>query len=146
MIAQDDPSPTASCHLSSDGTWLIATLGPPEIDLAHWMYLDDVFSTNYRIAGIDGIPDEDTAIRGFERIYGWPTSCFSYYLAVAALRIPIPLVRDYSNGKRWISRRLCPISSSDGSVSILHDTLIISPVSKVGNERGETVADYWRFK
>src|SRR3546814_1101740 len=52
----------------------VASLGPPEIDLAHWMYLDDVFSTNFGIARIAGIPDENAAIRGFERIYGWPRS------------------------------------------------------------------------
>src|SRR3546814_8513287 len=60
----------------------VASLGPPEIDLAHWMYLDDVFSTNFGIARIAGIPDENAAIRGFERIYGWPIPYFSYYLAV----------------------------------------------------------------
>jgi len=77
----------------------VASLGPPEIDLAHWMYLDDIFSTNFGVARIAGIPDEDAAIRGFERIYGWPMPYFSYYLAVAALKILILSIRDYSNGK-----------------------------------------------
>src|SRR3546814_64888 len=77
----------------------VASLGPPEIDRAHWMYLDDVFSTNFGIARIAGIPDENAAIRGFERIYGWPMPYVSYYLAVAALKILILSVRDYSNGK-----------------------------------------------
>src|SRR3546814_1998305 len=63
------------------------------------MYLDDVFSTNFGIARIAGIPDENAAIPGFERIYGWPVPYFCYYLAVAALKILILSVRDYSNGK-----------------------------------------------
>src|SRR3546814_11320594 len=86
----------------------VASLGPPEIDLAHWMYLDDVFSTNFGIARIAGIPDENAAIRGFERIYGWPMPSFSYYLAVAALKILILSVRDYITGKTIeIGRALC---------------------------------------
>ena len=77
----------------------VASLGPPEVDLAHWLYLDDVFSLNFGIAPIDGLPDEAEAITGFERIYGWPMPYFSYYQAVAALKILILSVRDYSNNK-----------------------------------------------
>jgi aminoglycoside phosphotransferase (APT) family kinase protein len=77
----------------------VASLGPAEIDLAHWVYLDDIFSTNFGIERISGIPDEDAAVKGFERLYGWPMPYFSYYLAVAALKILILSVRDYSNGK-----------------------------------------------
>lgn len=77
----------------------VATLGPPEVDLAHWMYLDDVFSLNFGVPRISGIPQEAEAIAGFERLYGRPMPYFSYYLAVAALKILILSVRDYSNNK-----------------------------------------------
>lgn len=77
----------------------VATVGPPEVDLAHWMYLDDVFSYNFGIPRIAGLPDEAEAIAGFERIYGRPMPDFSYYQAVAALKILVLSVRDYSNGK-----------------------------------------------
>nr|WP_246331728.1 phosphotransferase family protein [Sphingomonas chungangi] len=77
----------------------VASLGPPEADLAHWMYLDDVFSLNFGVQRIDGIPDEAAAIAGFERIYGWPMPYFSYYLAVAALKILILSIRSYGNEK-----------------------------------------------
>ena len=77
----------------------VATLGPPEIDLAHWMYLDDIFSINFGIPRIAGIPDEAAAIAGFERIYGWAMPYFSYYQAVAALKILVLSIRDYSNDK-----------------------------------------------
>jgi aminoglycoside phosphotransferase (APT) family kinase protein len=77
----------------------VASLGPPEVDLAHWMYLDDVFSLNFGVERIDGIPDEAAAIAGFERIYGWPMPYFSYYLAVAAVKILILSIRSYGNDK-----------------------------------------------
>jgi aminoglycoside phosphotransferase (APT) family kinase protein len=57
----------------------VASLGPPEIDLAHWRYLDDIFSLNFGIPRISGIPDEAEAIAGFEGIYGWKMPYFSYY-------------------------------------------------------------------
>jgi len=78
----------------------VASLGPPEIDLAHWMYLDDVFSLSFGIPRIDGIPDEAEAIAGFERVYGWKMPYFSYYQAVAALKILVLSIRDYSNDKK----------------------------------------------
>ena len=86
----------------------VASLGPPEIDLAHWMYLDDIFSLNFGIPRIDGIPDEAEAIAGFERIYGWEMPYFSYYQAVAALKILVLSIRDYSNDKKMAAPAALP--------------------------------------
>jgi aminoglycoside phosphotransferase (APT) family kinase protein len=86
----------------------VASLGPPEIDLAHWMYLDDIFSLNFGIPRIDGIPDEAEAIAGFERTYGWKMPYFSYYQAVAALKILVLSIRDYSNDKKMAAPAALP--------------------------------------
>lgn len=67
--------------------------------MAHWLYLDDVFSTQFGIPRIGGIPDRQATIKGFENIYGWPMPYFAYYEAVVALKIVILTIRDYSNGK-----------------------------------------------
>ena len=77
----------------------VASLGPPEIDLAHWLYLEDIFSVQFGVERLPGLPGGDAAVRGFERIYGWPMPYFSYYMAVAALKILVISLRDYSNGK-----------------------------------------------
>lgn len=77
----------------------VATLGPPEVDLAHWVYLDEVFSENFGVPRIDGLPRGAEAVAGFERIYGRPMPHFSYYMAVAALKILILSVRNYGNDK-----------------------------------------------
>ena len=77
----------------------VATLGPPEIDLAHWVYLDEVFSENFGVPRIDGLPRGTEAVAGFESIYGRPMPQFSYYMAVAALKILILSVRSYANEK-----------------------------------------------
>ena len=77
----------------------VASLGPPELDMAHWLYLDEVFSGQFGIERISGIPDRQATIKGFERIYGWSMPYFAYYEAVAALKIVVLTIRDYSNGK-----------------------------------------------
>lgn len=77
----------------------VATLGPPEVDLAHWVYLDEVFSENFGVPRIDGLPRGAEAVAGFERIYGRPMPRFSFYMAVAALKILILSVRSYGNDK-----------------------------------------------
>lgn len=77
----------------------VATLGPPEVDLAHWVYLDEVFSENFGVPRIDGLPRGAEAVAGFERLYGRPMPQFSYYMSVAALKILILSVRNYGNDK-----------------------------------------------
>ncbi|MBK6492631.1 MAG: phosphotransferase family protein [Sphingomonadales bacterium] len=90
----------------SDGTGVVslldfevATLGPPEVDLAHWVYLDEIFSENFGVPRIDGLPRGPEAVAGFEHIYGRAMPHFSYYMAVAALKILILSVRSYANEK-----------------------------------------------
>jgi aminoglycoside phosphotransferase (APT) family kinase protein len=77
----------------------VATLGPPEIDLGWWLYAEDIFSTQFGIPRIAGVPDRAAAIRGFERIYGRAMPEFDYYEAIAALKHAVIAIRNYSNGK-----------------------------------------------
>jgi aminoglycoside phosphotransferase (APT) family kinase protein len=77
----------------------VATLGPAEVDLAHWVYLDEVFSENFGVPRIDGLPRGAEAVAGFEQIYGRAMPHFSYYMAIAALKILILSVRSYGNNK-----------------------------------------------
>jgi aminoglycoside phosphotransferase (APT) family kinase protein len=77
----------------------VASLGPPEIDLAWWLYCEDLFSVQFGIERLAGIPSAEDAIAGFEKLYGRAMPEFDYYLAIAALKHAVLSVRDYSNGK-----------------------------------------------
>ncbi len=77
----------------------VATLGPAEIDLAWWLYAEDLFSLRLGHQRIAGIPDREAAIRGFERLYGRPMPHFEYYEAIAALKHAVISIRDFRNGK-----------------------------------------------
>lgn len=85
-----------------------ATLGPPELDLAHWLYLDEFFATNFGHARISGLPGRDTALAGFEQLYGWKMPYFAWYEAAVALKLAVLSMRDYMNGKVELPERLSP--------------------------------------
>jgi aminoglycoside phosphotransferase (APT) family kinase protein len=77
----------------------VASLGPAEIDLAWWLYCEDLFSEQFGVERLAGIPSSQEAIKGVERLYGRAMPDFDYYLAIAALKHAVLLIRDYSNGK-----------------------------------------------
>ena len=105
-------TPADSLDVVSLFDFEVATLGPPEVDLAHWVYLDEVFSENFGVPRIDGLPRGNDAVAGFERIYGRPMPHFSFYMAVAALKILILSVRNYGNDKDMVRPPPCPTSWS----------------------------------
>ncbi len=86
----------------------VASLGPPEIDLAWWLYCEDLFSTQFGVERLAGIPVAEDAIAGFERLYGRAMPDFDYYLAIAALKHAVLSIRDYSNGKTVESPEALP--------------------------------------
>jgi aminoglycoside phosphotransferase (APT) family kinase protein len=86
----------------------VASLGPAEIDLAWWLYCEDLFSEQFGVERLAGIPLAGEAIRGFERLYGRTMPDFDYYLAIAALKHAVLSIRDYSNGKTVASPEALP--------------------------------------
>jgi len=78
----------------------VATLGPAEVDIAGWLYIDEVFSEGFGVAPLPGIPQREDARRGFEKIYGYAMPDFAYYMALAALKHAVISIREYGNDKR----------------------------------------------
>lgn len=72
----------------------VASLGPPEIDLTWWLYCEDLFSVQFAIERLAGIPSAEDAIAGFEELYGRAMPEFAYYLAIAALKHAVLSIRD----------------------------------------------------
>ncbi|KJS04998.1 MAG: hypothetical protein VR73_13645 [Gammaproteobacteria bacterium BRH_c0] len=77
----------------------VPSLGPAEIDIASWLYMEDVFSIVRGVPRIEGVPTRENAIKGFERIYGRPMVEFDYFEAVAALKHAVIFLRSYGNDK-----------------------------------------------
>lgn len=101
----------ADLGVSSLFDFEVATLGPAEIDLAWWLYMEELFSSFSPTGRLDGIPDRDEAIRGFEQIYGRSMPDFAYFDTIAALKHAAISLREYGNGKvAFVPKTLPPIA------------------------------------
>lgn len=68
-----------------------AALGPAEIDLAWWFFMDEMFSAGH--ARQTGLPDRAEQIALFEQHLGRPVEHLDYYEVIAAIRIALVLAR-----------------------------------------------------
>jgi aminoglycoside phosphotransferase (APT) family kinase protein len=68
-----------------------AALGPAEIDLAWWFFMDEMFSAGHQRQA--GLPDRAEQIALYEAALGRPVSNLNYYEILAAVRICLVLAR-----------------------------------------------------
>lgn len=89
-----DPTPS-NTMFNPDGSiaalidWELAALGPPELDLAWWLYFDDLFSRRFGVQRLEGLPTRDESIAIYEAASGRKLRHMDYYDIVAALRMAL---------------------------------------------------------
>jgi aminoglycoside phosphotransferase (APT) family kinase protein len=89
-----DPTPS-NVMFKPDGTvaalidWELAALGPPELDLAWWMYFDDLFSRRFGVTRLEGLPTPAETIAIYEKAAGRTVRHMAYYDIVAGLRMAL---------------------------------------------------------
>ncbi len=69
--------------------WELAALGPSELDLAWWLYFDDLFSRRFGAARLEGLPTRDESIAIWEAATGRKAEHLDYYDVVVALRMAL---------------------------------------------------------
>lgn len=72
--------------------WELAALGPSELDLAWWLYFDDLFSRRFGTARLDGLPTREESITIWEAAVGRKAQHLDYYDIVVALRMALVAV------------------------------------------------------
>ena len=72
--------------------WELAALGPSELDLAWWLYFDDLFSRRFGVARLEGLPSRDESIAIWEAAAGRKAQHLDYYDVVVALRMALVVV------------------------------------------------------
>jgi aminoglycoside phosphotransferase (APT) family kinase protein len=72
--------------------WELAALGPSELDLAWWLYFDDLFSRRFGVARLQGLPTRDESIAIWEVAAGRKAEHLNYYDVVVALRMALVVV------------------------------------------------------
>jgi aminoglycoside phosphotransferase (APT) family kinase protein len=92
-----DPTPS-NVMFAADGSvnalidWELAALGPAELDLAWWLYFDDLFGRRFGVTRLEGLPDRDETIAFWEAASGQKARHLGYYDIVAALRMALVAV------------------------------------------------------
>jgi aminoglycoside phosphotransferase (APT) family kinase protein len=77
--------------------WEMANLGPPEVDLAWLLLLDEVQIADYKVPRLQGIPTADETIRYYERITGKKLENYFYYEVFASLRSAVIIFKVAKN-------------------------------------------------
>lgn len=73
--------------------WEMATLGPPEVDFAYFLFFDRLYSSGIGAPRLPGFPDRASAIARFEALTGRTMHDLDWFEAWAALRGAILLFR-----------------------------------------------------
>src|SRR3546814_766211 len=72
--------------------WELATLGPAELDLAWWLYFDDLFSRRFGVQRLEGLPTREESIAIWEAAVGRKAENLDYYDIVVGLRMALVVV------------------------------------------------------
>ena len=75
--------------------WELAAIGPAELDLAWWLYFDDLFSRRFGVARLEGLPSRAESIAIWEDAAGRKAEHLDYYDIVVALRMALVAVGAY---------------------------------------------------
>jgi aminoglycoside phosphotransferase (APT) family kinase protein len=118
--------------------WEMAALGPPEADLAWWLFFDDLFSTGMGVPRLAGLPDRAACIGTYEAALGRSVQQLEYYDLLAAFRMAIVGMRSVD---RQIKRGFVPATTTareNAPIVRLLAGLLGEPLPEVG-------ADFFQF-
>ncbi len=73
--------------------WEMAGLGPAEIDLAWFLWMDRQFTVVFDMPRLEGFPGEDALIERWTHVTGHPPEHLDWYLIFAGVRFSITLMR-----------------------------------------------------
>lgn len=73
--------------------WEMVALGPPEADLAWWLFFDDLFSKGMDVPRLEGLPERETIIGWYEAAAGCKLGDLHYYDVLAVFRMAIVCMR-----------------------------------------------------
>lgn len=72
--------------------WEMATLGPGEVDLAWFLFLNDFLTEAVGLPGLPGFPGNDALVTQYERVVGRPVRDLHYFTVWAAFRFTAVMI------------------------------------------------------
>ena len=82
---------TTEGHVAAVLDFEAAALGPAEIDLAWWFFMDQIFSFGHE--RVSGLPSREAQIALYESVLGRKVADLAYFELLAAVRIGLVLAR-----------------------------------------------------
>lgn len=115
--------------------WEMAALGPAEMDLAWWLFFDDMFSAGSGVPRLPGFPDRAATIRRYEQGLGREVANMDYFEILSMVKLGIILVRQFD-------RRMKLGKLSPGSLAYLHNPIMAMTARRLGIPEPEVGSDY----
>jgi aminoglycoside phosphotransferase (APT) family kinase protein len=115
--------------------WEVATIGPPEIDIAHWLFFDEFATDAVGIERLDGWPDRRSTVAEYEARSGRRLHHLEYFDVMQQLFMATTLIRQ--------SDRRIALGRSDPDSRMGHDNTVTQMLARrVGLPVPELSADY----
>ncbi len=118
--------------------WELAALGPSELDLAWWLYFDDLFSRRFGVQRLEGLPTRDESIAIWEAAAGRKAEHLEYHDIVVALRMALVVVGAYD---RQVGIGNIPTENKSLNANLM--TLYLA--ERLGMELPELGPDFYAF-
>ena len=118
--------------------WELAALGPAELDLAWWLYFDDLFSRRFGVERLEGLPTRDETVAIWEATTGRKALHLKYYDVVVALRMALVVVGAFD---RQVAMDNIP--STNKSLNANFMTLYLA--ERLGMDLPELGPDFYAF-
>lgn len=137
-------STPSNVMFAEDGTvnalidWELAALGPSELDLAWWLYFDDLFSRRFDVERLEGLPTRDETVAIWEAATGRKAQHLEYYDIVVALRMALVAVGAFD---RQVA--IGNIPNTNKSLNANFMTFYLA--ERLGMELPELGADFYAF-
>jgi aminoglycoside phosphotransferase (APT) family kinase protein len=124
---------TADGRVAAAHDFEAAALGPGEIDLGWWFFMDEMLSTG--VPRLEGLPDRGQQIAFYEQALGRRVADLPYYEVLAGVRIALVVVR---SAQLFISEGQLAADSRAG----FENPLVQLLAGKLGIEYHGSMTDY----
>ena len=102
--------------------WEVATIGPAEIDIAHWLFFDEFATDAVEIERLDGWPDRGSTVAEYEARSGRPLRNLEYFDVMQQLFMATTLIRQ--------SDRRIALGRSDPDSRMGHDNTVTQMLAR----------------
>ncbi|MFA7554683.1 MAG: phosphotransferase family protein [Spongiibacteraceae bacterium] len=118
--------------------WEMASLGTAEVDLAWWLFFDNLFSAGFGVERMEGLPSREESIAYYESQLGRKVENMEYYDILATFRMSIVGVRAVD---RQIKRNAIPATTTARS----HQPIMAMLAAQLGEEPPIVGEDFAAF-